>query len=55
MNQAIVLKRNIATVQEAADLRETNGELGGGTIVSGTSESMHTTTKDVTITTTVNE
>ena len=28
-------------------------ELGGGTIVSGTSESTHTTTKDVTITTTV--
>ena len=45
---------NIATVQEAADLAaKLMVELGGGTIVSGTSESTHTTTKDVTITTTV--
>ena len=45
---------NIATVQEAADLAaKLMVELGGGTIVSGTAESTHTTSKDVTITTTV--
>lgn len=44
---------NIATVQEAADLAaKLMVELGGGTMVSGTAESTHTTTKDVTIATT---
>src|SRR5699024_9294787 len=44
---------NIATVQDAADLAaKLMVELGGGTIVSGTAESTHTTSKEVTITTT---
>lgn len=45
---------NIATVQAAADLAaKLMVELGGGTIVKGTAKSSHTTSKDVSITTTV--
>jgi phenylalanyl-tRNA synthetase beta chain len=45
---------NIATVQDAADLAaKLMVELGGGRVVSGTSESSHTTSKDISITTTV--
>lgn len=45
---------NIATVQEAADLAaKLMVELGEGRVVSGTAESSHTTSKDISITTTV--
>src|SRR5699024_3597301 len=45
---------NIATVQEAADLAaKLMAELGGGTIVTGTAETTHTTSKEVMVTTTV--
>lgn len=45
---------NISTVQEAADLAaKLMAELGGGTIVTGTAETTHTTSKEVMVTTTV--
>lgn len=45
---------NISTVQEAADLAaKLMAELGGGTIVTGTAETTHTTSKEVMVTTTL--